>query len=182
MTDTERRNMKREMRFKEGLKRIKAELETNTMFEDYILGHISSKIKDELVDAMWDSDEADLIDALVSICIHEMEKTTAPTNMEIVKKLLEVEDEVNCLKLQNKQLSEQLKVNEGALKMLRANNVQRALVQHGKRISYKEEIQPMDVLKLLQENMPIAQIAEHFEVSRGLIYRRIEKLKEAGLM
>ena len=101
--------------------------------------------------------------------------------MAIIKAKFKLENEIFNLKLQNKQLNKQLAVYVEAYNELQSNNKQRTLVQHGQKISYNEEIQPGAVMELLRNGMSVTKIAEHFGVSRNLIYRRINELKEAGV-
>jgi len=191
----ERRELENAMRFEEGVKKIHDKLVECSAFEDSIIGHVSHEIKAAMLEALDVSDEDELIDALVSICINAMEQPQPPTMGELLRTQFRLYDEItalkeekrqlqeiiNVLQLQNKQLTEQMSKKSAALETLKAANKQRTIVQSGQPISYKEEIEAEAVLKLLRKGMSIQKIADHFGVSRNLIYRRINELKEAGI-
>ena len=181
MTEFDRRKMEKQVLFEEGVEKIKQELTDCALFDDYIIGHVNREMKMSMMETLMTSDEEELIEALVSICIKFMNRPAEPTPMEVVRKQFMLEAEVNVLKSQNKQLADQLKINVAALKTLRDNNLQRALVKHGKKIAYKDNVRPGEVLDHLMDGLPVSKIAEDFGVSRNLIYRRINELKEAGI-
>ena len=194
MNENARRKLENEMRFEEGVGKIINQLEECSMFDDFIIGHVSNEMKRAMQEALMSSDDAELINALVSISIKALEQPKAPTIGELLRTQLTLEAEVqklqsekkqlqeikNLLQKQNETLEEQVDITSKAIQSLKAKNKQRVLVENGLKISYNKEVQPGEVLDQLRQGKPIAKIAEKFNVSRGLIYRRIQELKEAG--
>ena len=126
----------------------------------------------------WGVEEA--IDGLTALLIHHYNRAD-----DLEEKLQEQDGLIRELREKNMQaqikisvLEERCQIAETALRNISGHQVQKALVQAGKKIRYKSEVSCERVQDLLEAGKSVTDIANEFGVSRGVIYRRMDELKK----
>lgn len=103
-------------------------------------------------------------------------------NKELEKTVKDLKSERDKLVLDYQSEHEKVVLYEKTLKELSGKDKQKSLVKNGMKIAYKASAGEKEVLELLKKRYSIKEISELLGVSRSTIYKRINVLKENGIL
>lgn len=92
-----------------------------------------------------------------------------------------IKEENEKLKLENALLRDRCTIAENTIKEYNGHYATKAALTSGKKLAYKEEISNEDILEMLRTGENRTSIARKFGISRGTVYNRIKKIREAGI-